>query len=829
MGSVFRIVKIKKEALMPIKFVRSLLFTLVLFSKPILAQKALISGKISDASGEAIPGAFLKWGKFSTLSQNNGRYELLVEPGGYWLVVKSLGYSTDSVFLTLNANKEISRNFRLKFTQEMLRGVDVVNEGSRDKSVVELDARSLAFQTGPMSGVESLIKTLPGVVSNSELSSQYSVRGGNFDENLVYVNGIEVYRPFLARAGEQEGQSFLNPYMVANIDFSAGGFEASFGDKMSSVLDIQYRKPDSFRLQAEGSFMGGALTLEGKSPNKKWTGLTGFRYRTNQLLLGSLDTDADFRPRFWDFQTYITYTPNKNWSFSGLGSLGMNIYEVIPSNRQTDFGNISEALRLTVFFDGQERYDYSTSFAAFNATNKRSDRLQLQFNASVYQAVEQEYFDVIGAYRLGELELNLGSDDFGQVVLERGVGEFQNYARNRLDAIIFNFEHRGFLVLDKSTLSWGIKWQRDDIVDRYKEWERIDSAGYNIPHQGSISLPGVYPIVPASSLDLFEHFDSRASVQSQRLMAFVQDSRIWKLKNDARLAFTGGVRIHYWNFNGQTTISPRASLSYKPLSELDMLWRFSAGFYHQPPVYREMRNLAGSVNSNIRAQEAIHFVLANDLKIKMWDRPFRLVTEAYYKQLNHLIPYELDNVRIRYSAVNNARGFATGIDARINGEFVPGIDSWASLGIMSVQENLDGDGQGYIPRPTDRRVNFAMYFQDYFPGDKSFRMSLSLFFGTGFPFGAPQSPRHEQIFRIPNYRRVDIGFIKVFKESKTPAKWKALNAFETVWIGLEVFNLLEIRNTVSYLWVKDISTARQYAVPNYLTNRLLNVKLHFAL
>lgn len=807
------------------------LLSFALFSLNIFGQSApaIVNGKVMDVNGEALPGAAVKCGNVVVLTDEEGRYSLEQQAGDYWLRTRSVGFLPDSMRISLLEQQRYVFNFRLKRADEILRGVDIVDERSREDSKTELDAKSLEFQTGPQQGVEGLIKTLPGVVSNTELSSQYSVRGGNFDENLVYVNGIEVYRPFLARAGQQEGLSFINPYMVGNIEFSAGGFEASYGDRMSSVLDIQYREPEDFRLQAEASLLGGALTIDGIDKQKKLRAMVGGRYRTNQLLLGSLDTDADFRPQFYDLQTYLSYQLTDEWELSVLGNYANNLYEVVPSTRTTDFGNISEALRLTVFFDGMESYTYETLFGAISAKNRPSKRLELQYTASVYQTVEQEYFDVIGAYRLGELELNLGSDDFGEVVVERGVGEFQNYARNKLDAIIFNFEHRGQYFFDESALSWGVKYQRDDIVDRYKEWERIDSAGYNIPHFPSNSLPGQNPVVPSDEILVFEHFDTRASVQSHRVMAFVQDSRSWKLADGARIALTSGIRAHYWSFNRQTTISPRATVSYKPISNLNAVWRLSVGWYHQPPIYREMRSLEGGINQNIRAQESIHFVLGNDLKLRIWDRPFRLVTEAYYKQLNHLIPYELDNVRIRYSAVNNASGFATGIDARINGEFVPGIDSWASLGIMTVQEDIQGDGAGYIPRPTDRRVNFGLYFQDYLPGDPSFRMSLSLFYGTGFPFGAPQSERSEQTLRIPDYRRVDIGFLKVLKERGKDAKWKFLNEFETVWVGVEVFNILEIRNTVSYLWVRDISTARQYAVPNYLTNRLLNVKLAFTL
>ena len=611
---------------------------------------------------------------------------------------------------------------------------------------------------------------------------------------------------------------------------------------MASVLDITYRKPSEFGLSMEGSLLGGNLVYEDVYAKKRLSALVGARYRTNQLLVGSLDTEADFVPQFTDIQAYLTYDLTDEWEFNFLGNYSRNLYQVIPESRTTDFGTLQESLRLNVFFDGREDYDFTTRFAALGAKYKPNKNLILNFQSSVFQTTEQEYFDVIGAYRLGELNTNLGSDQFGDISFTRSIGSFQNYARNYLDAIVANVSHNGFYDKDEVTWRWGLKFQMEDIIDRYKEWERIDSAGFNVPNgsgfnydslivttlddAGNPIAGNVYSsVLQEDELQLFESFASRVTLNTLRATAFVERSEIVPLDSAGDLFYNVGLRTHYWTFNNQNVISPRASVSYKPNWESDMVFRLAAGLYYQPPFYREMRNLGGGVNEAIRAQRSIHLVLGNDYNLRIWNRPFKMVTEVYYKDFAQLIPYDMDNVRIRYRAENNARGFATGIDYRINGEFVPGIDSWASLSIMTIREDIEGDGAGYLPRPTDQRLNFKIFFQDYLPNDPSFRVSLTLAYGTGLPFGPPQATAAERVFRLPDYRRVDIGFSKVLKSESKNYDSKFLNQFRSLWIGVEVFNLLDITNTISYLWVKDISTAREYAVPNFLTPRLLNVKL----
>lgn len=790
-----------------------------------------------------LEGVKVTLGSFYTLTGKKGQYKLEVTPGqGMTLFFTSFGYRPDTVGINLDKGETKQVDMELGLMENFLNDVNIVDRKARFDNKISVKKRSIENFVGPSSSVEGIIKTLPGVSSYNELSSQYSVRGGNFDENLVYVNGVQVYRPFLVRNGRQEGLSFVNSAMVEDVDFSAGGFEARYGDKMSSVLDITYRKPQEFGLSAQGSLLGGNLVYEDALLEKRLNVMVGARYRTNQLLLGSLDTEADFQPQFTDIQAYLTYGLSDEWELSFLGNFSRNLYEVVPESRTTDFGTFQEALRLNVFFDGRESYDFTTRFGAFTARYRPNDETLLHFTASGFQTTEQEYFDVVGAYRLGELNRNLGSDQFGEIALTRGVGGFQNYARNNLDAIVGNLAHRGLHEDGAVTWRWGAKLQVEDIIDRYQEWERIDSAGYNVPNNTGFGFDSLVvtsvddqgnplggnvatSISDQDSLRLFESFESDVGIQSLRATAYLERSQIFPTEK-GDLFLNTGLRTHFWSFNKQNVISPRVSLSWKPIwPGKDMVFRLATGYYYQPPFYREMRKLEGGVNEDIRAQRSIHLVAGHDYQLQIWGRPFKMVTEVYYKDFDQLIPYDQDNVRIRYRAENSAEGFAYGLDYRINGEFVPGIDSWASLSVMTIQEDIEDDGAGYLPRPTDQRFNFKIFFQDYLPNDPSFRVSLTLAYGTGLPFGPPQAEPKDRSFRLPDYRRVDIGFTKVLKEEERKYDWKLLNKFRSLTLGLQVFNLLDINNTVSYLWVKDISAAREYAVPNFLTGRLLNLKL----
>jgi len=805
--------------------------------------QAELQGLITDELGKPLEGATVTVGDFFTLTGTDGTYRLSLPSGNKLRVYfTKYGYEPDTAVVKLSSGQSRTLNRQLLLITNFLQDVEVTDKKARFENQVGLSNKSIEAYVGPGSSVEGILKTLPGVSSYNELSSQYSVRGGSFDENLVYVNGIEIYRSFLVRNGRQEGLSFVNSQMVSNVKFSSGGFEARYGDKMASVLDITYKKPETFALSATGSLMGGNLVLENRSKDERFTTLIGARYRTNQLILQSFDTDADFRPQFADVQAYLTYDLSDEWEVGFLGNYSRNIYEVIPSTRTTDFGTFQETLRLTVFFDGKEDYDFTTRFGALNFRHRPNNKLSLNFSGSVFQTTEQEFFDVLGAYRLGDLNNNLGSDDFGEITFTRSTGGFQNFARNFLDIIVANVSHTGIYENGKTTWRWGAKVQREDVIDRYLEWERLDSAGFSIPAEAALRIDStlvtatdpqgnptggeLFVSQPADEqLDLFESFNSEADFSSTRVTGYLERTELIETERGDWFV-NAGLRSHYWTFNGQNVISPRAAVSYKPAWEnRDMVFRVSGGWYYQPAFYREMRNLEGGVNENIRAQRSIHLVLGNDYQLRIWDRPFKMVTELYYKNFNHLIPYDFDNVRIRYRAVNNARGFATGLDYRINGEFVKGVESWASLSVMTIQEDIEGDGEGYLARPTDQRVNFKIFFQDYLPKDPTFKVSLTLTYGTGLPFGPPQAEAADRVFRLPDYRRVDMGFSKVFKAEGREYNWDFLNNFRSLSASLEVFNLLETSNTVSYLWVRDVSTSRQLAVPNFLTGRLLNLKI----
>jgi hypothetical protein len=663
--------------------------------------------------------------------------------------------------------------------------------------------------------IEALIKTFPGVSSNNELSSQYSVRGGNYDENLVYVNDIEVFRPFLIRSGEQEGLSFINPDLVSMVQFSSGGFDAKYGDKMASVLDIRYKRPNQFAGSASLDLLGASAHLEGASKNQKWKGLFGVRQKSNQYLLGSLETQGDYRPSFTDVQTYVLHTLNPRWELDFLGNISLNKYELIPKSRYTTFGGGSNTMGFYVGFVGREIDRFNSVFGAFSATYKPHANVNLQHRLTLsgFQSVEREFFDIFGAYRLGEVEFDQNSDEFGKIREITGYGTFLNHARNELDAIIYNLNYQGRYLTSKTYWLWGAKFQREDILDYLNEWKMVDSAGYTLPNP-HVSVEGLGLPNPSRPPILQNVYKSNQHLISNRYQFFLQNN----LELSSEWALVAGIRMSYWNFNNEILISPRASLTYAPADLADWTFRLATGVYHQPPFYRELRDLDGELNPDIKSQRSIHIVFGTDHYLKLWGRPFKLSSEAYYKALSNLIPYEIDNVRVRYLAENIGKGYATGLDFRLAGEVVKGIESWASLSIMSTKESIGGEP--YVPRPTDQRLNFNLFFQDYLRANDNFRAHLNLVFGTGLPYGSPDALRHIETFqrrgefRLPAYRRVDFGMsyrVKAFK-------------LGTLWLSAEIFNLFDMNNTISYLWISDFSN-KQYAVANNLTSRRLNFRI----
>ena len=711
--------------------------------------------------------------------------------------------------------------------------VEVESQRTREEGTT-VKGKDIQFTTGAEGGVEGVVKTFAGVSSRNEMSSQYNVRGGNFDENLVYINGFEVFRPFLARAGQQEGMSIVHPHLVSSINFSAGGFGALYGDKLSSVLDVKYEYPRGANFKEmtfETSLTGVNWSM--KRNSKTWNIATGLRYRNQALLLNATDTESEYRPVNADGQILISRNFGNTEGDYGharleiFAHLAHNRMNQVPQNRQTNFGSLQEALRLNVFFDGQERFGYDTQFLAAKYQAITSYGGVRTFSTSGFHTTELEITDVIGYYRLSELNNDLGSDSFGDIAQIRGVGAFQDYRRNFLDAYIGNLKYEESATAGPFDLTWGAQIQGENIYDRYKEFQRIDSAGYSLPHRESTLdsvIDGRLYSTPVEGLELFTHVAATQTLINIRSKAWmnlsgktVTDAGIWR--------YDVGARVQWASASGESRISPRAKVRFQPTSERlkDYRWSFSAGLYDQFPFYREMRLKDGTLNTDVQSQSALHLIARQDKNFQLWGRPFLWSLESYYKGLQRVNLFDVENVRIRYQGDNAAVARIYGFDSRINGEFVKGTDSWFTFSLFNAQERPLDEEQWYA-RPTDTRFNFSVYFQDYLPNDPSTRLSLTLMVGGGFPFGPDGpgdgiAPPEARTFRAPPYRRADIGFIKVLKGNWT-------EKFEEIWVSVEIFNLLQARNTVSYLWVRDVSASGQYAVPNYMLGRLVNLKTH---
>ena len=807
----------------------SLLFSVLSFS-----QSAIIRGVILDEDNNPIKDVNIKASTGEGAATNdNGFYELKIP----------FGVEVTLVFTHIT-HKRIEQKFNLKNGQEleynpvMLVEVEqiatvVINTNTRQSvdGVTSISPQMIRTIKGAQPGVENILKTLPGVNISNELSTQYSVRGGNFDENLVYVNEIEVYRPFLIRSGNQEGLSFVNTDLVQNVDFSAGGFQAKYGDKLSSVLDISYRNPVGFGIRTDLSLLGGSVAAETVSKDGKFSGIAGVRYRDNSLILNNLETEGNVEPVFADAQTYLTYRFSSKFHLNFLGNISLNKYNFQPENRQTNFGTLQDPVALLVFYDGQEKDQYQTYFGAFKANYFANEDLTLKLIASAYHTVEQEYFDIFAQYRLGEVNTNIGDENLGEVEFSEGIGSQLTHARNDLDAFIVNAEQRGDYKIDEeSTVEWSVKYTYEDIRDRLVEYEVIDSAGFSI-RPPNFSQPNLQPYEPFEGpLTAFENIRALNKVQINRLQAFAQYSKSTEW-NNSEVFYNIGVRAHNWTVNGdgiesssQTVFSPRGQFAIKPNWEKDMLFRVAGGLYYQPPFYRELRDSSGVVQPNVKAQKSFHIVLGNEYSFEIWDRPFKLVTEAYYKGLSDVNPYTLENVRIRYRANNSAKAYAYGLDMRLNGEFVPGTESWFSFGYLKTEENINN--RGYIARPTDQRLKFGALFQDYVPNMPDLKMYLNLVYNTGVPGGSPSyaDPYDFQI-RLRDYRRADLGisYQLVNPENTYDSKWK--KAMRELSIGFEIYNMFNNQNSITNTWVRDVYTKRQFAIPNFLTPRVFNVRL----
>lgn len=798
------------------------------------AQTARILGVILDESNKPVSEVNITAGDKATKSDATGFYEIIVPAKQKITVAFShTSFSSFQMPVELEPGENFEFNPVMSNQGEKLVEVTIINNRRRVEGVVAVEPETIRKIPGANAGVENIIKLLPGVSGNNELSTAYSVRGGNYDENLVYVNDIEVYRPFLIRSGQQEGLSFTNTDMVQNVDFSAGGFQAKYGDKLSSVLDITYRTPKEFGAAFDASFLGGSLTVDAISKNKKWTAITGVRYRDNSLLVNSQETETNYRPTFADLQSNITFAPNDRLEFNVLTNISQNRYDYEPLSRQTNFGTLEQPIALQVVYDGKEKDQYETYFAALKTTYKVSESFSLKLIGSAYHTLEQEYFDILAAYSLGEVDTNLGSETFGDVTFSRAIGTQLNHARNDLDAVIVNAEVKGkYDIKKRHQLEFGFKYTREDIRDRIVEWEVIDSAGFSInppkvgyPINDQPYNPYEGPLVP------YQNVRAKNFVTINRLSGYAQ----WSLKDKigtSEVWYNAGVRMHQWqvtgtNINGdsQMVFSPRGQFAIKPEWDKDMVFRLSGGLYHQPPFYRELRDADGVVQPNVKAQSSVHVVLGHDYSFKMWNRPFKMVSEAYYKSLTDVNAYTIENVRIRYVANNNAKAYAQGFDTRLNGEFVPGTESWFSFGYLKTEEN--SNDRGYIARPTDQRLKFGILFQDFMPKITSVKIYLNLVYNTGLPGGSPSyADPYEFQRRLKDYRRADVGFSYVFTE-KNPQRPEGhwLKSFEDLSLGFEIFNMFDNQNAITNTWVRDAYTKRQYGIPNYLTTRTFNLKL----
>tara|TARA_R110002051_G_scaffold252888_2_gene312078 strand:+ start:40 stop:2505 length:2466 start_codon:yes stop_codon:yes gene_type:complete len=798
------------------------------------AQNATISGIVLDENNQPLADVNILTEGVGTITSPDGFYVLEITADIENTITFSHIAHKDVILknLLLTTNETFEFNPVLRIDVIQIDEVSVSATGQRTlENIINITPETIRKIPGTNSGVETILKLLPGVSSNNELSTQYAVRGGNYDENLVYVNEIEVYRPFLIRSAQQEGLSFVNSDLVKDVKFSAGGFQAKYGDKLASVLDITYKTPTLFSLRADLSFLGASASLETVSKNNKFSSVSGIRYRNNSLLVNSQQTQSNFTPSFTDVQSYLTYTVSSKLQLNFLGNLAVNDYTNEPLNRQTNFGTLENPQALVVYYQGQEKIRYTTALGALKGSYFLNENTTLKLISSIYHTIEEEYSDLIASYELGEVDNNLGSDSAGEVLTSRGIGSQFNRTRNDLDALIFNVEHKGYHSMNNSVLEWGAKYTHEDIRDQLRESEFIDSAGFSIrpPRAEFINNQPAEPF--KAPLVAYNGINALNFVKTNRFSGFVQlgTQKTWK---DTDIYYNIGIRSHHWTVSGthvekvsQTVISPRAQIAIKPNWDKDMLFRLSTGLYHQPPFYRELRDSSGTIQPNVKAQKAYHLVAGNEYSFLLWERPFTLISEAYYKKLENVNPYTLEDVRIRYTANNDSEAYVYGAEVRMNGAFVPGTESWVSIGYLKTEENRNN--RGYIPRPTDQRLKLGILFQDYIPTIPDLKMYLNLVYQTGVTGGSP-SYADPYIFqnRLRDYKRADLGisYIFVSKDKQYPVThW--LNSFKEVSLGFEIFNLFNNQNSITNTWVRDADSKNEYAVPNYLTSRVLNLRL----
>ena len=773
-----------------------LLLAMLIFSAAGFADDFTLKGKVIDEDGQA-----LELVTVSCLAQ--GKVAMTNLKGEFSINLNS----ADSVEVRFSmvgygVRKRVFRRPKGKMTvqivmypSEALKEITVTERRRQTSQTEQLNTKDLKI-TPSITGnaVEELIQQQAGVSTHNELSSQYNVRGGSFDENSVYINGVEIYRPLLVSSGQQEGLSIINADMVESIGFSTGGFAAKYGDKMSSALDITYRKPKRLEGTITGSLLGATGYLG--YGNKTFSMSHGLRYKTNKYLLGSLETSGEYQPNFFDYQTYISYRPNKRWEVELIGYISENHYNFTPESRETSFGTIADAKSFKVYFDGQEKDVFRTYFGTASIARSFGDSTKIKFLTSAFHTKEKETYDIMGQYWL----------DDAQSSENLGVGTYMEHARNYLTADVVSFKLVGTHKTRRHDIEAGLTYKIEQIKETSREYEMRDSSGYSIPHT-------------PDRLDLIYTLSAKNDVKSHRIEAYIQDTYHFN-KGDNFFTLNYGVRLANWSFNKETIVSPRASLALVPAFNPDYTFRFATGLYYQAPFYKEMRDTVtingltrAVLNENIKSQRSLQFIAAMDYRFKMLNRPFKFSAEAYFKALSNLIPYNVQNVKITYFGENLCSGYAAGLDLKLYGEFVPGTDSWLTFSLMSMKQKYNGQ---WIPTPTDQRYAINLHFTDYFPGTDRWKMTLRLAFADGLPFGPPHRGLEQQQFRAPAYKRADIGMsFRALKDGKS---------VKNIWIGLDCLNLFGISNVNSYYWVTDV-TNRQWAVPNYLTGRQINGKV----
>jgi hypothetical protein len=801
---------------------RNFLFLILFFPLAGFAQTTFkVKGVVANQEKEFLGGVRVKIQdqKNATVSNNIGAYSFSLKPGNYIFNFSYLGFKSINVEIKV-IDKDVDLSVTLQKDLQQLKQVVVEDQQARNTGMITVNSKLASSNPNVSQSFESILKQLPGVSTNNELSSQYSVRGGNFDENLIYINDIEIYKPYLVRNGQQEGLSLINPDLVGNVKFSAGGFGAKYGDKLSSVLDVNYKTTDTNQVIVGLATNGVSATTFFNY--QKFSIALAYRNKKNTSVLNSQPVIGNYDPQFNDFQGLFNWKISDKTSLNFLGIYNSSKFGLVPESRETEFGTFNQLLRLSVNYEGQEQDEFTNVVSSATLNSQLSKNSTLKWINSLFLITEKENFDILGSYIFSEIDNDFGSSNFGQVKANRGIGAYQNYGRNELKADVFSSDLKFNFTKEKNYWETGLRFQYDKIADALKEFELIDSAGFSIPNN-------------FNNFQLSQSVDAVNSLSTTRISAYAQSTGDI---ND-KISYTGGIRLNFNNFTNEILISPRLVMAYRPNTEKDLIYRFAAGFYAQPPFYRELRDFDGIINQNAKSQKSLHFVLSSDYNFKGLGTNMRFSAEAYYKNLYNLTPYNLENLRLRYYATQNAKGYATGLDFSLSGEFVKDLESSFRLSLMKTAEDINGDSYiqtnedgstqiifpGYIKRPTDQRVNFSAFFQDKLFKSPTFKVHMNLLYGGKLPTGPPNSPRYQQVYRIPAYKRFDIGFSKDLLDPESTRKPRLIDKyFKSFIIYAEIFNAVNINNTVSYLWITDVNNV-QFAIPNYLTARQLNLRL----